>query len=66
MPARRTDKISNPAVQNPAMRTAAQGKVATTLPEAITGRASPVKTAVGGKPVFAYIASLPHEPYNET
>ena len=25
----------------------------------MTGRASPVKTAVGGKPVFAYIASLP-------
>ncbi|MFP3462953.1 hypothetical protein R5O87_19140 [Arthrobacter globiformis] len=32
--------------------------VATTLPEAVTGRASPAKAAVGDKPVFAYIASL--------
>ena len=30
-----------------------------TLPEAMTGRASPAKAAVGDKPVFAYIASLP-------
>jgi hypothetical protein len=29
------------------------------LPEAGTGRASPAKAAVGDKPVFAYIASLP-------
>ena len=26
----------------------------------MTGRASPAKAAVGDKPVFAYIASLPH------
>jgi hypothetical protein len=32
---------------------------ASTLPEAMTGRASPAKAAVGDKPVFAYIASLP-------
>jgi hypothetical protein len=31
----------------------------TGLPEAMTGRASPAKAAVGDKPVFAYIASLP-------
>lgn len=31
----------------------------TPLPEAMTGRASPAKAAVGDKPVFAYIASLP-------
>ena len=31
----------------------------TSLPEAMTGRASPAKAAVGDKPVFAYIASLP-------
>ena len=43
----------------PAKRTAAQDKVATTLPEAMTGKASPAKAAVGDKPVFAYIASLP-------
>lgn len=30
-----------------------------TLPEAMTGKASPAKAAVGDKPVFAYIASLP-------
>ena len=59
MPARKTDKSSKPAVRKPAKRTAAQEKVATTLPEAMTGRASPAKAAVGDKPVFAYIASLP-------
>jgi len=47
-------------VQKPATRTSAQGGVATTtLPEAMTGRASPAKAAVGDQPVFAYIASLP-------
>ena len=40
-------------------RTAAQGNVVTTLPAAMTGRASPAKAAVGDKPVFAYISSLP-------
>jgi hypothetical protein len=29
------------------------------LPAAMTGRASPAKAALGDKPVFAYIASLP-------
>ena len=33
--------------------------VLTTLPAAMTGRASPAKAALGDKPVFAYIASLP-------
>jgi hypothetical protein len=33
--------------------------VATTLPAAMTGRASPAKAALGDKPVFAYIATLP-------
>ena len=40
-------------------RTAAPGEVLTTLPAAMTGRASPAKAAVGDKPVFAYISSLP-------
>jgi hypothetical protein len=31
----------------------------TTLPAAMTGRASPAKAAVGDKRVFAYISSLP-------
>jgi hypothetical protein len=42
---------ATPAVEN--------GGAASTLPEAMTGRASPAKAAVGDKPVFAYIASLP-------
>lgn len=37
----------------------AEANVLATLPEAMTGRASPAKAAVGDKPVFAYIASLP-------
>ena len=59
MAARKTDKTSKPAVQKPAKSTEAQGEVATTLPEAMTGKASPAKAAVGDKPVFAYIAGLP-------
>ena len=39
--------------------TAPASDVAWELPEAMTGRASPAKAAVGDKPVFAYIASLP-------
>jgi hypothetical protein len=31
----------------------------TTLPAAMTGRASPAKAALGDKPVFAYISTLP-------
>ena len=60
MPARKSDKTSKPAVRKPAKRAAAQGKAATPLPESmVTGKASPAKAAVGDKPVFAYIASLP-------
>src|SRR6516164_1056816 len=60
MPARKSDKTSKPAVRKPAKRPAAQGEAATTLPESmVTGKASPAKAAVGDKPVFAYIASLP-------
>jgi hypothetical protein len=60
MPARKSDKTSKPAVRKPAKRAAAPGKAATTLPESmVTGKASPAKSAVGDKPVFAYIASLP-------
>jgi TfoX/Sxy family transcriptional regulator of competence genes len=56
MPARKTDKTSEPAARKPAKRTEAP---ATPLPEAMTGRAGPAKAAVGDKPVFAYIAGLP-------
>lgn len=45
MPTRKTDKTSKPVVIK--------------LLESMTGRASPAKAAVGDKPVFAYIASLP-------
>src|SRR5262245_19154297 len=38
---------------------AANGNTPYTLPEAMTGRASPAKAAVGDKPVFHYLASLP-------
>ena len=60
MPARKTDKPSTPAGRKRAKRTAAPGKTATPLPESmVTGKASSAKAAVGDKPVFAYIASLP-------
>jgi hypothetical protein len=36
-----------------------EGDVVSALPVAMTGRASPAKAAVGDKPVFAYIGSLP-------
>ena len=52
-------EIGKRQVQKPATGTAEQVDVATKLPEAMTGRASPAKAAVGDKPVFAYIASLP-------
>lgn len=45
--------------QNQNEDSVAQSGVAFTLPDAMTGRASPAKAAVGDKPVFAYIASLP-------
>jgi len=59
MPIRKTDKQSKSAARKPAKRTAALGKIAITLPETMTGRVSPAKAAVGDRPVFAYIASLP-------
>jgi hypothetical protein len=59
MPAK-TEKTSNLAGRGPAKPVAAKGKPATTLPQSMgTGKASPAKAAVGDKPVFAYIASLP-------
>jgi hypothetical protein len=40
-------------------QTTAKSDVPTTLPVAMTGRASSAKAAVGDKPVFDYISSLP-------
>lgn len=54
-----SSEIGKREAQKMAMRTGAPVDVAPTLPEAMTGRASPAKAAVGDKPVFAYIASLP-------
>src|SRR4051812_50188620 len=51
--------VPTPKAGKPAKRTTAQGGVLTSLPVAMTGRASPAKAAVGDKPVFAYFASLP-------
>ncbi|MBM6622316.1 DUF1801 domain-containing protein [Micrococcaceae bacterium RIT802] len=45
--------------KEPASPSEAQAGAAFTLPRAMTGRASPAKAAVGDKPVFSYIASLP-------
>jgi len=51
--------VGTTKASKPAKRTAAKSNVATTLPVAMTGRASPAKAAVGDKPVYAYIGSLP-------
>jgi hypothetical protein len=51
--------VKTTKASKPANGTAANSNVATTLPAAMTGRASPAKAAVGDKPVFAYISSLP-------
>ena len=60
MTTRNTDKSSRPAAPKPSTRTATKSKPATALPESmVTGKASAAKPAVGDKPVFAYIASLP-------
>ena len=56
MPARKTDKTSKRVSPKLTKRAAA----VVPLPESmVTGKASPAKAAVGDKPVFAYIGSLP-------
>jgi hypothetical protein len=60
MTARKTQKTSKSVVKKPTGRTRSKSTVVTTLPTSmLTGKASPAKAAVGDKPVFAYIASLP-------
>ena len=54
-----TPKQPQVVTGGPDKGTAAQGDVLATLPVAMTGRASPAKAAIGDKPVFAYIGSLP-------
>jgi hypothetical protein len=56
---RKPDKPARPAPQ-PASRARAKPVATRThLPESMNGKASPARAAVGDKPVFAYIASLP-------
>src|SRR5262245_10011047 len=50
---------ARPKAPKPGKRTATQPGSPIRLPVAMTGRASPAKAAVGDKPVFAYISSLP-------
>lgn len=60
MVTRKTDKPARPDGRPASNSVARTGRVATTLPASMTpGKASPAKAAVGDKPVFAYIASLP-------
>ncbi|MFC7300357.1 DUF1801 domain-containing protein [Cognatiluteimonas weifangensis] len=55
MATRKPDTGTRPA----ARRAAKPATVPAPLPEAMNGKASPAKAAIGDKPVFAYIASLP-------
>jgi len=60
MPARKTNNTAKPAVHKPTKGGTTQVNAATALPVSmVTGKASPAKAAVGDKPVFTYIASLP-------
>jgi hypothetical protein len=51
-------KASKPSKPGKPSKSAAAQVVATTLPAAMTGRASPAKAKEGDEPVFAYIRSL--------
>jgi hypothetical protein len=46
-------------MRKPRVKAGAKGETGTKLLVAMTGKASAAKAAVGDKPVFAYIASLP-------
>ncbi|WP_246018488.1 DUF1801 domain-containing protein [Arthrobacter crusticola] len=52
-------EIGESDVRKLATGASAPGDAVWALPEAMTGRASPAKAAIGDKPVHAYIASLP-------
>jgi len=59
MPAKKRVVRKKAPAARPTKRAPAARKVATKLPVAMTGRASPAKAKVGDEPVFAYIRSLP-------
>ena len=50
---------ATPKAPRPTEQPARQGNILTNLPAAHDGRADPANAAVGDKPVFAYINSLP-------
>ncbi|WP_258142463.1 DUF1801 domain-containing protein [Arthrobacter sp. MYb227] len=52
-------KDPEPEAQNTTASTSTQPSTTFVLPEAMTGKASPAKAALGDKPVFSYIASVP-------
>jgi hypothetical protein len=59
MPAKKRTAPKKTSPARPTKRAPAARKVATKLPVAMTGRASPAKAKVGDEPVFAYYRSLP-------
>lgn len=59
MPVRKASDTAKSAMRKVGRKTDAGGDVGSALPETMAGRASAAKAAVGDKPVFAYIASLP-------
>lgn len=52
-------KDPEPEVQNTPTPTSVSSGAGFALPEAMTGKASPAIAALGDKPVFSYIASVP-------
>ncbi|AND68952.1 hypothetical protein ATSB10_14980 [Dyella thiooxydans] len=59
MVTRKTEKPQRPAAANVRKPAANRAPSPIALPETMNGKASQAKAAVGDKPVFAYIASLP-------
>src|SRR3546814_596323 len=59
MATKKADKAGRSDAKQTPKPAAKGGAVAITLPETMNGKASAAKAAVGDKPVFAYIASLP-------
>src|SRR3546814_11814528 len=59
MATKKADKAGRSDAKQTPKPAAKGGAVAITLPETMNGKDSAAKAAVGDKPVFAYIASLP-------
>lgn len=59
MSTRKTEKPQRPATVSARRPAANRAPAGIVLPETMNGKASQAKAAVGDKPVFAYIASLP-------